>query len=86
MPIENRPSKIENRQGPEVRRQENRWAARPSPDGLKAADIYNVVGVVNEFLATLLPRELGAGSRAPRGAGRSSQTLDAAPNSPMLAG
>jgi hypothetical protein len=36
------------------------------------------------LLGTLLPRELGAGSRAPRAAGRSSRTLDAAPSSPIL--
>jgi len=45
--------------------------------------IYNVVGPVKLFLATPLPRELGAGSRATRAAGRSSQTLDAAPSSPQ---
>ena len=50
----------------------------------KPRTFYNVVGVVKHTFGNTSPSELGAGSRAPRAAGRSSQTLDAAPSSPIL--
>jgi len=47
--------------------------------------VYDVVGVVKSFFQTPPPLRAGARSRAPREAGRSSKTLDAADGSPPCA-